>query len=90
MKKRFPNIYPVFQVVPFQHLYQRLLEEVVDVVPDFFQLRDPNLSYLSIADAQPMSYGVYYKTLAGNPRRRAFVELVKEAFEDAGKEGDPS
>ena len=50
MKKRFPNIYPVLQVVPFQHLYQRLLEEVVDVVPDFFQLRDPDLSYLSIAD----------------------------------------
>lgn len=186
MKKRFPNIYPVFQVVPFQHLYQRLLEEVVDVVaafrgsgerkaihyremakipaisiakaghplaqagelflkdlkqeplialnpqkchedyrkimhrileerspsdvyfcdaaetavalagagygvavvPDFFQLRDQNLSYLSIADAQPMSYGVYYKTLAGNPRRRAFVELVKEAFEDTLSE-DP-
>ena len=35
MKKRVPNLYPVFRVVPFQHLYQRLSEEAVDVVVAF-------------------------------------------------------
>ena len=178
MKRRFPRLYPIFQVVPFQHLYQRLLEETVDVVvafregdvrksihyrelakiramgiveaghplaragelhlrdvqkqpvialdpqrcpedyrklmhqilgdhspldvyfcdsieacvalagagygvavaPDFFSIMDPSLVHLPITDAEPISYGAYYKTLAGHPRRRAFVELAKEAF----------
>ena len=35
MAGRFPDLYPVFQVVPFRHLYQRLLEETVDVVVAF-------------------------------------------------------
>ena len=181
MRERFPQVYPIFQVVPFQHLYQRLSEEAVDVVmafreggmkksiryrelakipavaaveaghplaragelrlrdlrevpvvglnpqkcpegcrelmhriledrsplevsfcesaeasvtlaragygaavvPDFFPRRDPSLVYLPIVDAAPMSYGVYYKTLANHPRRRAFVELVRETFADA-------
>lgn len=178
MRERFPDIYPVFQVVPFQHLYQRLLEETVDVVaafregglkkairyrelarlpavgvagpehplagagqlqlsdlsrgpvvglnpqkcpedyrklmhrvidlvqpsdiyfcdsaetavvlagagyglavvPDFSGAGQGDLVRLPIVDAEPMSYGVYYKTLAEQPRRRAFVELAAEAF----------
>ena len=181
MKARFPHLYPVFQVVPFQHLYQRLLEETVDVVvafregdvrksihyreltkiraigiaeaghplaqagelslqclrqspviglipqrcpedyrklmhhileehspldvyfcesieacvalaragygiavvPDFFQGRDTSLVHLPIADSVPMSYGVFYKTLSGHPRRRVFVDAAKEAFAGA-------
>lgn len=35
MKTQFPDFYPVFQVIPFQHLYQRLSEESVDVVIAF-------------------------------------------------------
>ena len=176
MKEQIPNLYPIFRVVPFQHLYQRLSEEEVDVVvafregglkkaihyqeltkipvvgiakghsffdqknevqlcdlkqgplillapqkcpeeyrklldrvledrspidvyfcdaveaaialvqagygiamlPDFFQERNPSLRYLPIFDAAPMSYGVYYKTLAGHPMRKVFVKLAQE------------
>lgn len=35
MKEQIANIYPIFRIVPFQHLYQRLLEEYVDVVVAF-------------------------------------------------------
>lgn len=35
MRDQFPNLYPIFRVVPFQHLYQRLSEEAVDVVIAF-------------------------------------------------------
>ena len=176
MREQLPNLYPIFRVVPFQHLYQRLSEEAVDVVvafresglkkaihyqelakvpvagiakdrsffaskdrlclsdlkegpfialdpqkcpeeyrrllhrvledrspvhvyfcdsmeaavalakagygvamlPDFFQERYPALRYFPIADVDPLSYGVYYKTLAGYPLRKTFVKLAKE------------
>ncbi len=180
MKERFPNIYPVFRIIPFQHLYQRLSEEVIDVVISFresisrkgikyFELTqfypvalmeadnplaqkkelflrdlekapivaiDPQscqadykkivhriiehkfpadiyicdsietaitlteagygisilpeqpgfqkdgLLQLPIVDAEPMSYGIYYKSLSGDPRRKVFVELAKEIFKE--------
>lgn len=176
MRGQAPNLYPIFRVIPFQHLYQRLSEEAVDVVvafregdlkkgihyqelakiplvgiaktgsssaqkselqlcdlmegplivldpqkcpeeyrklfhriledrspidvyfcdaveaavalaqagygiamlPDFFQNRQPSLRYIPITDAPPISYGVYYKALAGHPLRKAFVNLAKE------------
>lgn len=178
MKEQFINLYPVFRVVPFQHLYQRLTEEALDVViafwegefkkaihyqelaripivgivsessalyqrselqlgdlkegpiivlapqkcpeeyrqllhrvleaqspadvyfadtieaaltlaragygaamlPDLFHGAAPCLHYLPVVDADPISYGVYYKTLAGHPLRKAFVKLAKEYF----------
>lgn len=178
MKERFPSLYPVFRVVPFQHLYQRLSEEAVDVViafregglkkaihyrelvkvpvvcvgtadllpggmervplrqlqqgplivldpqkcpdeyrallhhiladhspmgvyfcdaveaavvlaqagygiatlPDFLLNRIPSLTYVPVSDVQPMSYGVYYKTLSGHPLRKAFVSILADHF----------
>ena len=35
MRELVPRVYPIFRVVPFQHLYQRLTEEAVDVVVAF-------------------------------------------------------
>ena len=35
MKNQVPNLYPIFRVVPFQHLYQHLSEEIADVVVAF-------------------------------------------------------
>ena len=35
MSESCPTLYPLFQVVPFQHLYQLLEEEAVDVVTAF-------------------------------------------------------
>lgn len=181
MKAQVPNLYPIFHVVPFQHLYHRLSEETVDVVvafregglkktihyqeltkisvvgiakahsffnqktklqlcdlkqvplivlapqkcpteyrkildrvledrspidvyffdsveaaialaqagygvamlPDFFQDRQPSLRYLPIIDAALISYGVYYKALAGHPLRKTFVKLAKDSFSEA-------
>lgn len=181
MRTQFANVYPVFRVIPFQHLYQRLSEEAVDVVmafresglkktihyqellkvpvvgivkketfftdreelqlddlkqgpmiildpqkcpeeyrrllhrllgecspmnvyfcdslegavtlalagfgvamvPGFFWERDVALRYLPITDVQPLSYGVYYKSLTGHPLRRTFVKMAKESFKDA-------
>ena len=178
LREQVPNLYPVFRVVPFQHLYQRLLEEAVDVVvafregglkktihyqelakvpvvgvakyrsffpkkselrlddlkqgqfialdpqkcpeeyrrllhrvledrspagvyfcgsveaaaalaqagygvamlPALFRGGNSELSSLPIQDAGPMSYGVYYRTLAGYPLRKAFLKLAKENF----------
>lgn len=178
MKELFPQLYPIFRVVPFQHLYQRLSEEAVDVVvafqegelrraihyqelakipvvgvgtpdsplaekgeltfgdfrqaplivldpqkcpegyrsllhhvledrapvevyfceavesavtlaqagygiamlPDFFLNRTQSLLYLPVSQAEPISYGVYYKTLTGRSLRRTFLKLAKERF----------
>lgn len=180
MKEQIPNLYPIFRVVPFQHLYQRLSEETVDVIlafreggikraihyqeltkipvvgiakehsflvqkselqlcdfkqsplivldprrcpeeyrnllhralqdrspgdvyfcetveaavalaqagygvamlPDLFQVRHPALRYFPITDAAPISYGVYYKALAGHPLRKKFVALAKDSFSE--------
>ncbi len=35
MKQEYPVIHPVFQVIPFQHLFQLLAEELVDVIISF-------------------------------------------------------
>lgn len=178
MRRQFPNFYPIFRIIPFQHLYQHLSEETVDVIlafrehrlkktihyqelqkvqvvgimrnehslsrrkalrscdlkqepmivldpqkcpeeyrkslnhiieehsvpniyfgdsvdavvtlamagyglailPDFFQSHNQTITYLPIVDIDPISYGVYYKTLTGHPGRKSFVKLVKEAF----------
>ena len=52
----------------------------VAVVPGIAPVRDPALHYLPITDAEPMSYGVYYKSLAGRPDLRAFLDLSREHF----------
>lgn len=181
MRKQFPDFYPIFRIVPFQHLYQQLSEETMDVIiafrerglkrairyqeltkirvvgitqnsnsfsqkevlhlgdlrqealvvldpqkcpedyrkllnliieehsapniyfcesanaavslatagyglailPDFFQIYNPMLTYLPIANIEPLSYGIHYKTLANHPMRKTFVKLVKEAFSTA-------
>ncbi len=45
MKAQFSNLYPVFRVVPFQHLYQRLAEEAVDVVIAFWEREVKRMHY---------------------------------------------
>lgn len=176
MARAYPNLCPVFQVVPFQHLYQLLEENTVDVVtafqekrrkkeghiykeaaqvhiagvlpadhplaakqmleeddlrtqrlllldpqrcpdslnevqhevtseravpdlfmcasgdacialakagfgiaiqPDFPSLRDPALAYIPIKGTAPLSYGVYYRSTAGKPMLKYFLQLCK-------------
>ena len=179
MKSFYPTLYPVFQVIPFQHLYQLLDEDAVDaviafyekgpkksigvykelatvnilaalpaehpyiqkselsaedfenekviltephgcpdslntmqhelinrkpvsdlilchspdacttlvkagfgiaIVPDMPSLKDPSLTYVPIKDMKPLSYGVYYKSVAGKPLLKLFLQLCKELF----------
>lgn len=35
MRSQFPYFYPIFRIVPFQHLYQQLSEETMDVIIAF-------------------------------------------------------
>ena len=58
------------------------------ILPDFFQSHNRTLTYLPIVDINPISYGVYYKTLTGHPGRKTFVKLVMEAFADFGENSD--
>ena len=186
MKEVFPNIYPIFRIVPFQHLYQRLQEEEVEVVfsfresgfrkgiqyrelkkiraigvaeanhpicqfrqlsmrnlkqepivvldpqrcpadygkllhqlledkplldtyfcdsietaitlaeaqygialiPELVQNKNQSICTLPIVDAEPMSYGVYYKTLSGHPMRKAFVEYARELIKTPAFNGE--
>ena len=44
MADTYPELHPVFQVVPFQHLYKLLAEETVDVIVAF-QSKDDKESY---------------------------------------------
>lgn len=60
----------------------------IAVVPEIFSLKDPALSYIPIADAEPMSYGVYYKKLSGHPILKTFITIAKELFSALSKDTD--
>ena len=52
----------------------------IAVQPDFPALRDPALAYVPIADMEPLSYGIYYKSVTGKPLLKVFLQLCKEYF----------
>ncbi len=52
----------------------------IAVQPDFSALRDPALAYVPIADMEPLSYGIYYKSVTGKPLLKVFLQLCKEYF----------
>ena len=52
----------------------------IATLPDFLLNRIPSLTYVPVSDVQPMSYGVYYKTLSGHPLRKAFVSILADHF----------
>lgn len=52
MSDCYPNLYPTFQVVPYQHLFQLLMEESVDVIVTFQQEIPPkkDITYKKLAE----------------------------------------
>ncbi len=54
MRILFPNLYPIFQIIPFQHIYQRLLEEAVDVVVAFREDVKKSIQYQELIKIQPV------------------------------------
>ena len=77
MLKQFPQIYPVFQVVPFRHLYQRLVEENVDVVVAFQEsgLKD-YITYKELAKIKPTAVLSATHPLA--KRRELYIDDLKQ------------
>ena len=47
------------------------------VMPRLLAPPDPELVLRPLAGVEPLSFGMYYKTLKGNPVLRRFVELMR-------------
>ena len=52
----------------------------IAVQPDFPSLRDPALAYIPIRDVEPLSYGAYYRSVAGKPLLKLFLQSCKDNF----------
>lgn len=52
----------------------------VSVLPDYLVPDSPLLCKIPLRDTEPLSFGVYYNTLQGNPSLKAFIQCAKEHF----------
>lgn len=52
----------------------------VSVLPEFMIPRTQRLIKIPVRDAEPVSFGVYHKSVQGNPALKAFLASVKEQF----------
>ena len=52
----------------------------ISILPDFLVPDSPFLSKIPLKDVEPMSFGVYYKSLQGNPSLKTFIQCVKDCF----------
>lgn len=50
------------------------------VMPRLLAPPDPELVLRPLEGVEPLSFGLYYKTLKGNPVRRQFVELMRRRY----------
>ena len=49
----------------------------VSVLPEYLAPDSPLMTKIPLRDAEPMSFGVYYKTLQGNPALKAFLQCAR-------------
>lgn len=52
----------------------------ITILPNLPVPKDPELIYIPIRGAAPLSYGAYYKTTTGKPLLKLFLQLCKEYF----------
>lgn len=52
----------------------------ISVLPDFLVPETPMISRIPLVDVEPVSFGVYYKSLQGNPSLKTFIQFAKECF----------
>lgn len=52
----------------------------IAVLPGLFARKDPSLAYLPFEGFEPLSYGAYYRSTAGNPVLKLFLQLCREYF----------
>ena len=53
----------------------------VTILPDLFLPRHSDLTYLPVADVEPISFGIYYKTLKDNEMLKTFFHIMQKYFE---------
>lgn len=52
----------------------------ISVLPDFLVPDIPTISKIPLKDTEPLSFGIYYKSVQGNPALQAFIRCAKEYF----------
>lgn len=52
----------------------------IAVLPGLLPQKDPALAYLDFDGFEPLSYGAYYNSTAGNPVLKLFLQLCKKQF----------
>lgn len=50
------------------------------VLPQLPFQREPGLKYIPITDSTPVSFGIFYSTLKGNPVLKRFIEITRETL----------
>ena len=52
----------------------------ISILPDFLVPDIPLISKIPLTDIEAVSFGVYYKSVQGNPALKAFLQCTKECF----------
>lgn len=52
----------------------------ISILPDFLVPDMPLLSKIPLTDVEPVSFGIYYRSVQGNPSLKAFIQCAKECF----------
>lgn len=52
----------------------------ISILPDFLVPDIPLISKIPLTDIESVSFGVYYKSVQGNPALKAFLSCAKECF----------
>ena len=52
----------------------------VSILPEILVPRAAQLATVPLADAEPLSFGITYASVQGNPALKAFIHCAKESF----------
>ena len=52
----------------------------ISTLPDFLVPDIPQISKIPLTDVEPVSFGVYYKSVQGNPALKAFIQCANDCF----------
>ena len=52
----------------------------ISILPDFLVPQTPLLAKIPLTDIDPASFGVYYKSVQGNPALKTFLSCAAECF----------
>lgn len=52
----------------------------VSVLPEVMIPNSPMLAKIVLRDTEPVSFGIYHKSVQGNPALKAFIQCAKECF----------